>query len=285
MSNQPSRYVPCANCCSKCCHGVDLPDTLVGTFIDSGVVPCLNGYTFTLVNRTLPRGYLTQVVSPTLFFPVHSGWGEYTNVRRYWQYNHYGKYDEFQSYRRFIQGNPYPTETYYWEDPSLDPASLPYWAGIGPDAAPYPPNNQAHWQIGSCIGRALFRPQLIGEYTPIPEETAYSRTSMSMGISCNSQYAFSNPGFQGATYRQIAVECSIQSPAYVWKGLGGYATMTIASHNLSLNAVQEFSCDPFYLEFTLNVPEYWPFQNYVIGETRSTIGATTAGTITVIITE
>jgi len=290
MSGQPPALISCANCCSKCCHGVDLPDTLTGTFLDSnGIIPCLDGYNFTLLNRSLPNYAANQTVTANSFFPVITRWGQYTNVRSQFRFVHYGKGLELRDYYQNNQNNIYGhQEKIYWDDFQLDQASLPDWAAISPDSYPYPPHNQANWQIGSCMGRALYRPDLSSDsYSYYPSETAYSRTTLYMDIACVSNYAFSNPVYNAPVYRQFAVTCEVQCPAYTWPFPSqGYAKMSVPFLNLNYGTtVIQFACDPFYLEFRMRIPEYWEFNNVGIGPTRSTIGATATGEIMVIVTE
>lgn len=287
MSGPLPQYVPCANCCSKCCHGIDLPDSLTATFLDDGgTLPCLNNYSINLLNRTLAPGAPGgQVVEPTWFFPVRSTWGQFTNVRQQWRYVHWGRHAEYKSYRLWVQLNPLDIENDYFDDANLDPSSIPYWESLYPDSTPYPPYNQATWQIGSCIGQALQYDINSGTFFPTPATTAYSRTAINLDISCSGNYSYSNPLTNMQTYRNIGIICEIQAPAYLYNTLGGYFNMKIATNQLYLHEVISFACDPFYLEFSLNVPEYWSYSNSGAGETRSTIGATGSGTIRVVVTE
>jgi len=281
------QYIPCANCCSKCCHGIDLPDSLTATFLDDdGTLPCLNNYSINLLNRTLaPGAPMGQVVEPAWFFPIRSGWGQFTNVRNSWHYIHWGKHAEFKSYRRWVQLNPYDIENDYWDDASLDLSSIPYWASVFADASPHPPRNQGTWQIGNCIGQALYDQSLSGVYAPIPSTTAYSRTAVNLEISCTSNYSHSNPAINMQTYRTIGVVCEIQMPAYLLNPREDYRFFKIVTNQLYVNEIISLTCEPFLLEFSLNIPEYWSYTN-VLGETtRSTIGATGAGVIRVVVTE
>jgi len=284
---QPN-FVTCCTGCSEACYGIDLPSTVTATITDpKGTLPCLDGYSFEMVKTSFRGSGLVgsglALNANDFILPVETGWAENLKIRSQFSYRHFSKSEEKESWYR-ARGQFYRANI-YWQDYDLSAESIPYWDYLSSEnnsAFPFPPRNEANWQIGSCVGYALDLDQEGNELYAPGYPSAYSRTTLGLTVFVSSPYQSVNK----PTSKLLDAEMTIQSPVYSYSG--AYETSSIGTfimRKYDNNFV--LTCNPFFLQFEIVVPKY--FQSFKFAghgtPTYSTIGATKTDTILVSLTE